>query len=174
MKQLLTIYESDIFPDRINHDSTNFNTRMAARAVVLDSDNRVALLHAETYAYHKLPGGGVEDGEDIHTALKRESLEEIGCDIQVISEVGEIDEYRDGEKLHQISYCYVAKQIGKQQPPEFTKGEIDDGFAIVWVDDINSAIKLLESDKPKNYNGRFIQRRDITLLKTAKELLSII
>lgn len=66
--------------------------------------------------YHKLPGGGVEEGEDIETGLRRESFEEIGCTIEYIHELGTIEEYRNecrnGGGRHQISHCFIAEIAG--------------------------------------------------------------
>jgi 8-oxo-dGTP diphosphatase len=172
MQRLLTIRESDIYPERENLNPDSFRTRNAARAIVLNSKGGIALLNATTHNYHKLPGGGIELGENVSSALQRELLEEIGCKADITSEVGEVVEYRDEWKLMQISHCYLAKQTGKQQAPSFTQSEIDEGFEIVWADNIKTAIKLLEQDKPKNYDGLFIQRRDIQLLKTAQRILT--
>lgn len=171
MKHLLTIHESDIYSEKEDLGPNGFKVRHAARAVVLNQRGNVALLKANTYNYHKLPGGGVELGEDMKVALQRELLEEVGCQADITGEVGEIVEYRDKWKLRQVSHCYLAKQVGEPRPPAFTQSEIDEGFEVVWADDIARAIKLLEQDKPENYDGMFIQRRDTKLLKAAQQLL---
>jgi 8-oxo-dGTP pyrophosphatase MutT (NUDIX family) len=171
MKHLLTIHESDIFSEKQNLDSENFRIRHAARAVVFNEKGEVALLQATTYNYHKLPGGGVETGEDMELALERELLEEIGCQADVTSEVGEIVEFRDKWEMKQTSHCYLAKQVGKQQAPQFTQSEIEEGFEVVWASNLSAAIKLLEQDQPQNYDGLFIQRRDTKFLKTAQQIL---
>lgn len=172
MNNLLTINESDVYPEKENVNHDDFATRHAARAIVLNEIGAVALLKAATYNYHKLPGGGIEDGESMETALQRELLEEIGCKAEIVSEVGEVVEYRDQWKLKQISHCYLAKQIGEQQEPSFTQSEIDEGFEIVWASDISAAIALLARDTPESYDGLFIQRRDTALLKAAREILA--
>jgi ADP-ribose pyrophosphatase YjhB (NUDIX family) len=59
--------------------------RNAVRAVII-KDERVLLLRkeyedgSELYA---LPGGGQDTGETLEAALKRECLEEIGCDVEL-------------------------------------------------------------------------------------------
>ena len=171
MKRLLTIRESDIYPEKENIGYKDFEERNAARAVVLNDKNQVAILKANTYNYHKLPGGGVEPGEDIRTALSRELLEEIGCVVNVIAEIGETIEYRDKCKFKHTSRCYLAKQVGEQRASSFTQSEIDHGFEVVWADNIDAAIELLKQDRMQNYHGLFIQRRDTAILQAAKELL---
>lgn len=168
MKNILTIHEQDIVPEAPVIDTGNFRKREAARAVVSDNAGKIALLRVGLYDYHKLPGGGIDEGEDIPTALERELLEEIGCKAEVTGEVGEIVEYRDQFELEQISYCFVATQIGEKGEPDFTEKELREQFSIVWTDNIDSAIALLEQDKPTNYEGKFIQRRDLALLRATK------
>lgn len=172
MKHLLTIHESDVFTEKKAADCTISKLRNAARAVVLGANNRVGLLRANTYNYHKLPGGGVEAGESIKTALNRELLEEIGCRADIMAEIGKIVEYRYKWGMKQISHCYLARQIGEPRATNFTQSEIDEGFEVVWVDGIDDAIRLLEQDEPKNYDGLFIQRRDIQLLRAAQQLMA--
>jgi 8-oxo-dGTP diphosphatase len=48
-----------------------FKVREAARAIVYDKDGNIAILNVSKQKYHKLPGGGIEEGEDIQSALKR-------------------------------------------------------------------------------------------------------
>ena len=169
MKRILTIYEQDIVPEAPIIDTGNFRKRESTRAVVSDESGKIALLRVGLYNYHKLPGGGVDEGEDVPTALERELLEEIGCKAEVTGDIGEIIEYRNQFELEQISYCFVATQIGEKGEPDFTEKELREQFSVVWTDNIDSAIALLEQDKPINYEGRFIQKRDLTLLRAAKE-----
>ncbi len=170
MNKILTIHEQYIVPDTPVIGTDGFRKREAARAVVSDSAGKVALLRVGLYDYHKLPGGGIDEGEDIPTALERELLEEIGCRAEVTGEVGEIIEYRNQFELEQTSYCFTATQVGEKGEPDFTEKELREQFSIVWADDIDAAIGLLEQDEPTNYEGKFIKVRDLALLKTAKEL----
>ena len=45
-------------------------------------------MYAEKFGLYSLPGGGIDDGEDVLTALKREILEETGCTCGSIAELG--------------------------------------------------------------------------------------
>ena len=171
MKLLLTIRNQDINPQSPVINNKNFKVREASRAVVMNDKGECVLLKVGLHNYHKLPGGGVESGEDVLIALRRELLEEIGCKVTVIAEVGTIIEYRDEFKLKQTSHCFLAKQVGSQVPSSLEQEEIAENFKEVKVSDIDSAIKLLEQDIPNNYEGEFIKIRDLEFLKIAKILV---
>lgn len=173
MQTLLSLHESDFVPGAADIDSTDFSLREAARAVVVNEQGQVALLWVGKSNYHKLPGGGVEAGEDRQQALERELMEEIGCAAEIGSEVGQIVEFRDKWDMKQTSYCYTAKKIGEQKQPTFTQKELDDGFEMKWVDGIDAAIALLTTDKPTSYEGMFIQKRDLKFLEVAKPLFQL-
>lgn len=169
MKLIKEIQEQDVNSDAPTVDDRSFRTREAARAIVFDADGKVALLYVGKHNYHKLPGGGIDSGEDIHTALARELMEEIGCSASVTGEVGEIIEHRNQFELIQKSYCFTATVSSKNGQPDFTEKEIDEGFSIVWADNLVSAIELLENDTPKNYEGEFIRIRDLAFLRTINQ-----
>jgi len=143
-----------------------FRTRQAARAVVFDNDGKIGLLYVAKHNYHKLPGGGVETGEDILECLKRECQEELGCEIEVLVEIGTVVEYRREFLLNQESFCYKAKVQGDKGEPSFTEEETKKGFEVKWVT-LNEAIDILENDQPKDYEGGFVRIRDLTFLKKA-------
>ncbi len=173
MKNILTIKEQDIESDSPVVDTTDFRKRGAARAVLLDDNNQVYLLNVSLHGYHKLPGGGIDEGEEIIQALERELMEEVDCKAEIVAELGTIIEYRnyDDGGLEQTSYCYLAKQIGEQVASSLEEGELDEGMIEVKAKDIDDAIALLNSDKPDNLEGKFIQKRDLAFLKEAKEQL---
>lgn len=50
---------------------SEWDERRAARCILRRGD-KIAMLFLEEFGYHKLPGGGVEEGESVRQALKRE------------------------------------------------------------------------------------------------------
>lgn len=167
MKTLAEIHHTDIVPAEANKNPKAFDHRRAARAIVFNSAGGVALLYVGKYGYHKLPGGGVEDGEDIAQALERELIEEIGCKVNVTSELGQIIEYRDLWNQKQTSECFVAQQIGAAGQPQFTAEEQSEGFEVVWAPSLDRALSLLESEHPDHYGAKFIHARDLCFLRAA-------
>jgi 8-oxo-dGTP diphosphatase len=78
--------------------------RLSSHAVILNENHQVLLLKA-TYLDKAwgLPGGALDHGETIHQALRRECLEELGCDIQI--------EYLSGVYFHSTvnSHAFIFK-----------------------------------------------------------------
>jgi len=147
-----------------------YRIRKAARAIVLNEVHEIALLYVTSEGYYKLPGGGIEQGEDIVEALKREVLEEVGCHIEILSELGITIEYRNQINQLQISYSYLTELKGSKLPPTYTQEELDEGFRLVWVN-IDKAIRLMKNYTPTQYVGRFIVERDLALIVEAENLL---
>ena len=60
----------------------------------------------------------------------------------------------------------MATVKGNIHEPSFTNKELEQGFELVWVD-LNEAIFIMKADKPSDYEGEFIQIRDLELLNKA-------
>ncbi|MES2215785.1 MAG: NUDIX domain-containing protein [Patescibacteria group bacterium] len=158
-----------INPDNIEKSiAQEYKPRLAARGVVFDEHNNVAVLPVSKHNYYKLPGGGIEMGEEKLEAFRRECLEEIGSDVEVTAELGFIEEYRSEFSILQTSYCYVGKTIGNRTQTAFTEHEVSEGFKQpLWVP-FDEALRLVSQSEPNNYEGRFIKERDTLILETAK------
>lgn len=168
MQLLKIIKHDDLFSAYGIENKEDFRLRKAARAVVFDNENKIAILNVANHGYHKLPGGGVEEGEDLMKALEREMTEEIGCKISVVGEIGKIIEYRDEQNLRQESFCYLANLVGEKGQSDFTEEEINDGFGVIWVS-LDEAIEIMEKDQPDDYDGKFIKIRDLCFLEEVKK-----
>lgn len=159
----------EIKDKELPENESSLKIREASRAILFDDNNAIPLLFVAKYNFHKLPGGGIEEGEDKVKALVRECLEEVGSEIKVSGEVGKIVEFRSKWDLKQTSYCYYGKIISKGKP-DFTKKELSQGFKIVWLS-LPDAISKIETDKPESYVGSFIQKRDLAFLKKVEQIV---
>lgn len=164
MELIREIYDKDIGGSKSNYTKVSYTIRKASRAIVFNEDNDIAILNVTKDKYHKLPGGGIEDDEDIITALRRELIEEVGVEVEVTGTVGCIIEYRNEFNQLQISYCYDAQVVKDYKKTSFTEVEIADGFKLEWMS-LKDAVEMLSKDEPKSYVGRFIKERDLTFLK---------
>lgn len=170
MENIITVLnqqEMDSSVDISGRES--YSLRKAVRAVLSDGTGRIALMYARQRDYYKLPGGGVDEGEALVDALSRELMEEVGVRATVTASLGTVVELRDFDKMKQISYAYSAAVVSEPGEPNFTQSEIDEGFEVRWVDDLNEAITLVESRA--NYDDIavvFMARRDAAILKAVK------
>lgn len=170
MKLLLELNGVSIGLDEKEKFGVPYNLRKAARAVIFNDKNEIALLYVSKDNYHKLPGGGFESGEDVETALRRECLEETGSEIEIIDEIGLTIEYRNYKNLLQISYCYIAKSVGELSQPNFDKNELENGFQLVWTG-LDEAISVLSSEHPNVSDGKYMNMRELAILKEAKRIM---
>ena len=175
MNPFLTIDETHIDPSLPVANRDGYDLREAARAVVTDNTGAVALLHVTSGNYYKLPGGGIDEDENVEDALARELMEEIGCQAEIVAPLGTVQEYRYYWNMNQLSYCYLARLVGEKGEPDFTDKERSEGFEIVWAKNIDEAIRLLESSAetadPTALNIIFIRLRDVAIAQKAKQHL---
>lgn len=82
MKLIKELRDLDVTGKIIPKSKEDYKIRTAARAIILDSNNLIALISIPRQGYHKLPGGGLEEGEEIKETLIREVKEEAGIDIK--------------------------------------------------------------------------------------------
>ncbi|MBY3621047.1 NUDIX domain-containing protein [Acinetobacter sp. CUI P1] len=123
----------------------NIYERRAVRGIILRGTD-ILLLYTKRYNDYSFPGGGVELDEDLLTGLRRELAEETGAaQVEVIREIGYIDEYRPHSKpeydlIHMLSYyyvCSIGEQLGESKLEDY---EITNGMSAVWID-IQEAIR---------------------------------
>ncbi|MCR5705620.1 MAG: NUDIX domain-containing protein [Acholeplasmatales bacterium] len=154
--------------------------RIGVRAIIIE-DNKIYLSYSSRNKFYKLPGGGVNKGESIIEALKRETLEEVGIDIlnKSIKRYGlYIDKWRsvrlnDGDAIWlQKSFCFICKRYGELKDIMPTDSEIYDQSERRFVS-IDEAISTNEARmKSIEYSNkeRFLER-DTEILKLIKKEL---
>ena len=154
--------------------------RYSARGIVVRNDGKIAVLYKEKMNEYKLPGGGMDDGEEPADTFKREIIEEVGCEIDNIKLIGYTEERKSLTNFKQISFVFtghVSKDLGELK---LTEKEIGEGSKILWMDPIE-ALKTIQGciDKLKGspvdeteglYATQFIIYRDANILNSYIEL----
>lgn len=155
-------------------NSVEFNNprvRLGARGIIINEKGKIALFNKANKNEYKLPGGGIDEGENPEEAFKREALEETGCEIEIIKFLGTIEEHKSLDNFKQTSYIFIAKVISNKNKLNLTQKEKDEGARLLWVED-TEALKLItecydklkESKYENLYHSKFIVMRDKYIL----------
>lgn len=147
--------------------------RLTARAILKRRDGLYAVMYSEKFNLYSLAGGGIEENEDIITALKREVLEETGCECDKINELGYVYENRAHCDYAQYSYYFVAETKGAVSAPDMTDSEIVNKTICMWKP-LNDVADLIRTPIHSTNQRKFLQARDVAALneyiKTYKSL----
>ena len=144
--------------------------RFCVRILLFNRQNEICVVKSEKYNYLQLPGGGIEDGESIIEALRRETEEETGYLITDIEPLGyTLEKREDIRNKHSwqqsISYVFKAsskKDVGTKYMPD----EIAEGFTPVWLKPSDVLAELAQKEGHiKSYSGNFSNRRDLSIIK---------
>ena len=164
MELIKEIHDEDLGIKPIVKGDIRYRLRRAARALIFKGD-KIAVLNVKALFLHQLPGGGVEDNESIDEGLMREVMEETGCIINQIQELGVVIEYRKEFELIQVSYVFIGNVQDGSGQPVFTAEEIGEGCVLEWMT-VDEAFALMKNqDKPSTYACRFRSARDAAILE---------
>ena len=154
-----------------------YRQRFGARGIVLKDDGKIAVFNKSFKNEFKLPGGGIDEGEETAEAFKREVFEETGCKIEIIDFLGTIEELKTQDSFKQMSYVYVGKVIEDTKALHVTEQEEKEGAKLLW-ETPEKALELIkdcydkllpspcEADLSSVYHTKFIVRRDTKILET--------
>lgn len=172
MRVLRTSVHADVEP---LNEKTMFD-RKAARAIVLDGNN-ILMLYTKRYHDYTIPGGGIDDGEDIIEGMIRELEEETGAqNIRNIQEFGIYEEYRpwykpDFDVMHMTSYCYLCQIDSELGETNYEDYEIKNGMKPVWINIYDAITHNEHTIANSEKKGMSIERETFLLKLIAKELL---
>ncbi len=157
--------------DYIDHD------RNIARAVVYDEKGQFYFVRAERdddfgeATLIETAGGGVEEGEDLLAAVKRELKEELGVKVTVICKIGVVSDYYNLIHRHNINHYFLcrAEEFGNK---DLTEDEIN-SFHL-------STLKLSYEEAVQEYEyrantrlGKLVANRELPVLHRAKEIIDL-
>ncbi|MFA6416138.1 MAG: NUDIX hydrolase [Candidatus Paceibacterota bacterium] len=165
MNPLAIFKEKDVFPGKeMSEKNVIFGNRLTGKAIVFDNEGKVALVGNKVNSFYLLPGGGIDENESIENGVKRECLEEVGCQVDLLDIVGIIEDFRDRDKTHCINHCYTARIIGKKGELDLTEEEKKNGLHVIWVP-LDEAISILEKEVEQ------LKKGEVTFYNTGFNIL---
>ena len=138
--------------------------RLTARAIVRNQDGLYAVMYSDKFKLHSLPGGGVEDGEDVLTALHREVYEETGCICDKIEELGIVAENRASLDYTQINYYFVVTTTHTPGENHLTESEQASRTVVQWHT-FDEMVWLINEQEFDRVQGKYLKARDMAALK---------
>ena len=149
--------------------------RHVARAIVVDGDGRYYFVRAnrdDDFGKAEIietAGGGVEAGEELSLAIRRELREELGAEVDVLCKIGVVSDYYNIIHRHNINNYYLCRvtSFGETQMTEDEKN----CFHL-------STLCLSYEEAAAEYRrcactplGRLIANREVPILEEAKRIL---
>jgi 8-oxo-dGTP diphosphatase len=164
MKILAEISDATLGIGEAEQLKSQYELRKSARVILENEAGEIAIQHLQNYHFYKLPGGGVDAGENVEKALLREVREEVGCECAILRPIGVTIEYRAKYKLLHLSYCYVAKVTSPITTPSFEADEIKAGQTNIWVSP-DTVLELVHNGERTNYESHFNIPRELAFLE---------
>lgn len=153
----------------IDHD------RNIVRAIVYDENRMFYFVRAvrdDEFGKATLietSGGGVENGEDLITAVQRELKEELGVSVDVVCKIGIVSDYYNLIHRHNINNYFLCK-IKSFGQKNLTQDEIEKFHLSTLKMSYEEAV--IEYENRKNSKlGTLIANRELPVLHRAKEII---
>ena len=132
-------------------DLSNTKKRTIVRGIVVDQAGNVAVFNKRVANEYKLPGGVVKDGESTEDTFLKEIKREIGCEIEIIEDIGIVEERMSQDEVVQETYVYVGRVLEKGKI-DYQNQEIDEFGKVMWVSP-EEALKLISDYKKEIDNS---------------------
>lgn len=150
--------------------------RQIVRAVVFDDDGYFYFVQVDRdddfgrAICIETAGGGVEDGENLEIAIRRELEEELGASVEVICKIGVVSDYYNLIKRHNINNYYLCRAISFGEK-HMTEDEIHQFHLSTLKLTYDEAISEYEKRRETPL-GRIICNREMPVLNQAKAILN--
>ena len=163
--------------DKKNYiESGTIGRRPSVRGIII-KDGKIAMMHSLKYDYYKLPGGGIEEGEQLEDTLIREVREESGLVVKPDSikefgyvrriEKGKIEDIFIQENFYYL--CDVEDVIQAQELDDYEEEEV---FTLEYVSpeqaiDVNENADHGDKAESQTFSGMIL--RENRMLQIIKE-----
>jgi 8-oxo-dGTP diphosphatase len=136
-----------------NETKTSKKPRLRTAAVI-SNDGKYLLTEEKIKSrnnelFWSFPGGGVEFGEPLEAALKREIMEETGIEVEINGFLDVWEKVLPEKEVHSVTVMYLAKPISGKLGTKL--GEINN---VSWFSK-DEALKLKISDKCIKYFSKY-------------------
>jgi len=155
----------------VDHD------RRIARAIVFDDEGFFYFVRAQRdddfgkATLIETSGGGVELGEDLQTAIRRELKEELGAEVDVICKIGVVSDYYNLIHRHNLNHYFLCKVISFGDK-SLTQDEIEDFHLSTLKLTYEEAVREYERRKETGL-GRLIANRELPILRRTGEMVNL-
>ena len=149
--------------------------RRIVRAVVFDEEGFCYFVRARRddefgkATLIETSGGGVEAGEDLESAIRRELREELGAEAEIVGRLGVVRDYYNLIHRHNLNHYFLCRALSFGAKA-LTRDE-DERFHL-------STLKLRYGEALREYErcrdsalGRLIARRELPVLRYAGRML---
>ncbi|MCR5461034.1 MAG: NUDIX hydrolase [Acetatifactor sp.] len=149
--------------------------RRIARGICFDKDGYFYFVRARRdddfgkATIIETAGGGVEAGEDLLEAIKRELSEELGVTVEVLCQIGTVSDYYNLIHRHNINNYFLCKVVSFGEK-HLTQDEIESFHLSTLRLRFDEAVAEYEKRRETKI-GRLIANRELPILRKAKELI---
>ena len=152
--------------------------RQIVRAIVFDSEGFLWFVRAERNdafgraTLIETSGGGVEPGEELEGAVRRELKEELGAEVEVVSKIGVVSDYYNLIHRHNINNYYLCRALSFGER-HLMPDEIEDFHLSTLRLGFREAVAEYEK-RACTPIGRLIANHELPVLRRAGKMLGIL